>query len=233
MADSAEIDGLIGQISYFTNTRDKLLAIGEPALRRLLEVLATPDDQPCVIPYQDIREQLPPRTSALSDLANAFPDAFFAAIRQVQLNRTLVHALNDIKDERVTDLLLEAMDAEDHWIRYFASGFLINRASIGTEPSLGWQLEKNMIESQGGRRMQRPAGRRLIEPFIKALRDPDEGVRKNAVTALFMFGDARALNPLRDLLNSTADHNHLWVRQSAEYAIRCIEAEVNESPSSD
>ena len=65
-----------------------------------------------------------------------------------------------------------------------------------------------------------PVQTRIVEALIAALEDPWETVVANAVSALSLWGDARALPPLRRLLGQTVDER---VVRGTREAIRLLE----------
>jgi len=52
--------------------------------------------------------------------------------------------------------------------------------------------------------------RRAIEPLITALKDPDEGVRRNAILVLMKIKDPRAVEPLIIILNTDSRKQRMW-----------------------
>jgi hypothetical protein len=231
MADNAEIDRLLGQVSIYEDyatTLERLLSIGEPALLRLLEVLVGVEEgRPPEIPLgEHPRDKMDAWAQVLTDFGKAFPNTFLTAIRGVTITFSLASALGGLDDERAVDLLIGALEAKDPTTRWSVVRSLMEQG-LGSS-AMTWDSEKIMLLYAGGGRSKDRGNRRVQEPLIKALQDSDSLVRNQAVEALLALGDAYALAPLRRFVADPANGSSPEALQEAEQAIRSIEAEVNE-----
>jgi HEAT repeat protein len=70
-------------------------------------------------------------------------------------------------------------------------------------PCLQWSDEgPHRTAAAAAEALGRLGDRRAVEPLLASLRDPDPGIREEAVWALGQMGDARAIAPLCALLGS-------------------------------
>jgi HEAT repeat protein len=201
MVPDDEIDPWIALLAMedYPVAIDRLLTIGEPALRRLIRCVegSAPIRPDSPVDGRDWYDRL---SQALCRLGEAHLEAFLGAFRGREgeapffLIWTLAQ-LDDGGDPRAVDLLIDVLGR-------------------GPVPSR-WAAAEGLLKRRD---------RRAIEPLIRALRDRSPMVRGPAVEAMLKFGDERAIEPLRRFLSMRSNAQSPGQLATAERALARLEA---------
>lgn len=206
----------------YRETERRLLAIGKPATRFIIDALASQNTRvrqavAGLLSYQRFRspETVPALTKALSDESSG-------------VRLSVVISLSRLEDERAIEPLLATLNDDDAIVRGCAASAL---AHLNYPPTFNLALkmlkEDSDVDARGGAAhalgwLRDP---RSLEPLLEMLAMPHYEDRSNAATAFLFLRDKRVIPALRAALNDESRH----VRKMAEIAISEIEREDDES----
>jgi HEAT repeat protein len=218
-----------GDLDAQVDAKMALAELGEPAVESLIALLE--DDSKCDIWWLMAdalgrigdRRAVKPLVQLLNNplsfdimalLSRKYAVWALANLKDAQAVDTLIAILHEKKRVMDDDDVVTVSDEPDHEIIEAAIGAL---TEIGDpraiEPIVNRLLEGDTWPYGG---ILAPWGSTAFELLLKALDSQDDATRATAAYFLGQFGDARAVEPLIDLLGRDASNK---VRDSAAYAL--------------
>jgi len=185
-APSSQIDALIAQLGtrYWEEAVDALVVIGDPAVEPLIAALNREEG------FTSARTC---RALARIGTPSAVVAVFAAMHSQnVQVRGEAALALQDIKSEKATQLLIEVLSKEPVWrVRMFAARSLGETGSDKAADALLKALAdpSEYVRGEAAAALGRLKSARSVEPLLHASRDENGFVRQRATEALVMIGD--------------------------------------------
>ena len=120
-----------------------------------------------------------------------------------------IEALGGMEDPMAIPAFIDALRDDKIGIRYEAATALGKfddpRAAVAVDPLIHELGSKNVNIQASATYALVQIGKPSVEPLIKALKDNDKTIRREAALALGKIGDDRGIDPLIELLNANED----------------------------
>jgi serine/threonine-protein kinase len=146
------------------------------------------------------------------------------------IRRTAIEILNATKDESAVDTLIKATDDEDWWVRERAVDALAQIGNKKALPKLLAMLGKNAkTDAVVVRALGKIGDADVISRIVPMLKRPEREIQVEAIKAISHLADAQRADTVRSLMLSIKKSDDRTIINSADKAIKEIDAKFSES----
>ena len=146
------------------------------------------------------------------------------------IRRTAIEILNATKDETAVDTLIKATEDSDWWVRERAVDALAQIGSKKALPQLVNMLGKNpKTDTVVVRALGKIGDADVISKIVPMLNRPEREIQVEAIKALSHLADDKRADTIRDLLQKVKQSDDRTIVNSADIAIKEIDAKFSES----
>lgn len=146
-----------------------------------------------------------------------------------EIRRTAIEILNQTKDETAVDTLIKATDDQDWWVRERAVDALAQIGSKKALPKLVSMLGKNpKTDTVVVRALGKLGDATMISKIVPMLKRTEREIQVEAIKAIAHLADEKHAESVRDLLKSIKKSDDRTIVNSADKALKEIDAKFSE-----